>query len=97
MDMQGYSKENNGYKYICVIIDFFTKFVWIKPLKSKTAAHVVKALSLLLMTGRPNLLQADQGTEFFNKDFSKMLEAFLLPIFWEAKYNLIRITISYVF
>ena len=76
MDMQGYSKENNGYKYICVIIDCFTKFVWIKPLKSKTAAHVVKALSLLLMTERPNLLQADQGTEFFNKSFSKMLEAF---------------------
>ena len=28
------------------------------------------------MTERPNLLQADQGTEFFNKNFSKMLEAF---------------------
>ena len=76
MDMQGYSKKNNGYKYICVIIDCFTKFVWIKPLKSKTAAHVVKGLSLLLMTERPNLPQADQGTEFFSKGFSKMLEAF---------------------
>ena len=74
--MQGYSKENNGYKYFCIIIDCFTKLVWIKLLKTKTAAQVVKALSLLLMTERPNLLQADQETEFFNKDFSKMLEAF---------------------
>ena len=76
MDMQGYAKENRGFKYICIVIDCFTKFVWIKPLKSKTATQVVKSLSLLLMTERPNLLQADQGTEFFNKNFSKMLEAF---------------------
>ena len=76
MDMQRYSKENKGFKYICIVIDCFTKFVWIKPLKSKTATQVVKSLSLLLMTERPNLLQADQGTEFFNKNFSKMLEAF---------------------
>ena len=76
MDMQRYAKENKGFKYICIVINCFTKFAWIKPLKSKTATQVVKSLSLLLMTERPNLLQADQGTEFFNKNFSKMLEAF---------------------
>ena len=76
MDMQRYAKENKGFKYICIVIDCFTKFFWIKPLKSKTATQVVKSLSLLLMTERPNLLQVDQGTEFFNKNFSKMLEAF---------------------
>ena len=72
----GVRSENKGFNYICIVIDCFTKFVWIKPLKSKTATQVVKSLSLLLMTERPNLLQADQGTEFFNKNFSKMLEAF---------------------
>ena len=33
-------------------------------------------LALLLMTERPKLIQADQGTEFFNKNVAKMLQAF---------------------
>ena len=76
LDMQKYSSENKGYRYICVIIDCFSRFVWVKPLKTKTGKSIVKALALLLMNERPKLIQADQGTEFFNKDVKRMLEAF---------------------
>ena len=76
LDMQKYSKENDGYRYICVIIDCFSRYVWVKPLKNKTGKATVKALALLLMNERPKLIQADQGTEFFNRDVKRMLEAF---------------------
>ena len=76
LDMQKYSQENKGYRYICVIIDCFSRYVWVKPLKNKTGKSIVKALALLLMTERPKLIQADQGTEFFNRDVKRMLEAF---------------------
>ena len=76
LDMQKYSKENDGYLYICVIIDCFSRYVWVKPLKNKTGKATVKALALLLMNERPKLIQADQGTEFFNRDVKRMLEAF---------------------
>ena len=76
LDMQKYSKENDGYRYICVIIDRFSRYVWVKPLKNKTGKATVKALALLLMNERPKLIQADQGTEFFNRDVKRMLEAF---------------------
>ena len=76
LDMQKYARENRGYRYMCVIIDCFSKFMWIKPLKSKRGKETVKALALLLMTERPNKIQADQGSEFFNKNFATMLEAF---------------------
>ena len=76
LDMQKYSKENDGYRYICVIIDCFSLYVWVKPLKNKTGKATVKALALLLMNERPKLIQADQGTEFFNRDVKRMLEAF---------------------
>ena len=56
-----------GYRYICVIIDCFSRYVWVKPLKNKTGKATVKALALLLMNERPKLIQADQGTEFFNR------------------------------
>ena len=76
LDMQKYSNENDGYRYICVIIDCFSRYVWVKPLKNKTGKATVKALALLLMNERPKLIQADQGTEFFNRDVKRMLEAF---------------------
>ena len=76
LDMQKCSKENDGYRYICVIIDCFSRYVWVKPLKNKTGKATVKALALLLMNERPKLIQADQGTEFFNRDVKRMLEAF---------------------
>ena len=76
LDMQKDVRQNRGYRYMCVIIDCFSKFLWIKPLKSKRAKEIVKALALLLMNERPNKIQADQGSEFFNKDVAKMLEAF---------------------
>ena len=76
LDFQKYSAENDGYKYLCTIIDTFTREVWAKPLKNKGGKTIVKALALLIMTERPKLIQSDQGTEFLNKDVRKMLEAF---------------------
>ena len=76
LDLQKFSRQNKGYRYICVIIDCFSKYVWLKPIKKKTGLTIVKALALLLMTERPKLIQADQGTEFFNKNVAKMLQAF---------------------
>ena len=76
LDMQKFASQNNSFRYLCVIIDCFSKYLWVKPVKNKTAKSIVKALALLLMAERPRLLQADQGSEFFNKDVARMLEAF---------------------
>ncbi len=76
LDLQKYKNENEQYRYLCVVIDCFSKYLWVKPLKNKTGAAIVKALALLLMMERPKHLQADQGSEFFNKQVAKMLQAF---------------------
>ena len=76
LDFQADSRENEGYRYLCTVIDGFTKYVWVKPLKNKTGKSVVKALALLLMNERPKFIQADEGSEWFNKNVAKMLEAF---------------------
>ena len=36
IDMQAFSRGNNGIKYLLIVIDIFSKFVWIVPLKRKT-------------------------------------------------------------
>ena len=33
IDMQAFSKDHNGLKYLLTVIDVFSKFVWIVPLK----------------------------------------------------------------
>ena len=35
-----YSKENNGYKYVLVVLDCFSKYLWIEKLKSKSGEEV---------------------------------------------------------
>ena len=43
IDMKAFSKDNNGIKYFLTVIDIFSKFIWIVPLKRKTGQEVANA------------------------------------------------------
>ena len=47
-DMQAFSRDNNGIKYLLTVINIFSKFVWIVPLKRKTGQAVANAFSKIL-------------------------------------------------
>ena len=66
--MQAFSKDNNGIKYLLAVIDIFSKFVWIIPLKRKTEQKVAKAFPRILKERRPSKMWVDTGREFYNKD-----------------------------
>ena len=36
VDMSTYSKQNKGYKYLLAVIDVFSKYGWLIPLKNKS-------------------------------------------------------------
>lgn len=73
-----YWKVNKGYRYLLVVINVFSKFVWIEPVKNKTAKDVTKAMKKILGQSRntPNNLQTDRGSEFLNQDFQKLMKEF---------------------
>lgn len=74
IDMKSYAETNNGYKFILVVLDTFSKFAWGVPLKSKTQLEVSNAMIRIFKNGRiPNNLQTDSGTEFYNKTFEKLM------------------------
>lgn len=75
-DMQAFSTENKGEKYILTVIDCFSRYAWALPLKDKTANTVLKAMqSIVKDSGRiPEKIWSDAGKEFVNKDFSKWLK-----------------------
>lgn len=41
-DMSTLSKYNKGIKILLVVIDIFSRFLWVQPLKNKTAKAVVE-------------------------------------------------------
>ena len=74
-DMQSMQKFNDGYHYLLVCIDVFSKYAWVVPLKNKTGPSLVEALKIILTSGRkPEKIITDQGTEFFNKHFKALLK-----------------------
>ena len=71
IDMQAFSKDNNGIKYLVTVIDIFSKFVWIISLKRKTGQEVANAFSRILKERRPTKMWVDKGREFYNKEVQK--------------------------
>ena len=54
IDMQAFSKDNNGIKYLLTAMDIFSKFVWIVPLKRKTGQKVANEFSRIIKERRPS-------------------------------------------
>lgn len=64
--LKNISKYNDGVKYLLVVIDVFSKYGWLRPLKNKTAKEVNEAFQSIFETeGRkPRNIQCDKGREF---------------------------------
>ena len=73
-----YSKQNKNYKYILTVIDFFSKFSWCYPLKSKKSEEIINSFKDIFKKSKrkPTRIQSDEGTEFTNnqtQNFSKII------------------------
>jgi len=74
VDMRALSKYNNGVKYLLTVTDvFFSKYGWMKPLKSKTGLEVANALEKIFKERKPDKLHVDFGREFYNKEVQKLV------------------------
>lgn len=78
VEMQVFAKQNGGYRYILVVIDCFSKYVWTEALKNKTAKVICSSFKNILQQVKyvPNNLQTDHGTEFYNCYFSELLQKY---------------------
>ena len=72
VDMQSFSKYNDGVKYLLMVLDVFSKYGWIVPLKSKTGVCVANAFREIFSYRKPKKLWVDKGSEFYNKDVKKL-------------------------
>ena len=67
--MMNISKENDGVRYLLCALDILTRKLRVKPLKSKTAKEVLKAMTEMLKEVKPMKIRSDKGSEFANQWF----------------------------
>ena len=74
--MQLLSKYNKGSRFLLSVIDIFSKYVWVVPLKDKKGISIVKAFQSILKQSnrKPNKIWVDKGSEFYNAYFKKWLQ-----------------------
>ena len=75
-DMQLISKFNKGFRFLLCVIDIFTKYAWVVPLKDKKGTSIVNAFQKILKQSarKPNKIWVDKGSEFYNSSFKKLLQ-----------------------
>ena len=76
MDVSSLSKANKGMKYILSVIDIFSKYGWLIPIKDKKGITVANALKTIFKERRPDKLWVDNGKEFYNKDVKGLIEIY---------------------
>ncbi|WAR03935.1 YMD3-like protein [Mya arenaria] len=74
--MQSFSRENKNVKYLLTVIDVFSKYGWMIPLKDKTGKSVADALKQILKERKPKKMWVDKGKEFYNKDVQNFVEVY---------------------
>ena len=74
--MQAFAKFNRGVKYLLAVIDVFSKYGWLIPLKDKTGKFVASALKTIFEERKPEKMWVDKGKEFYNKDVKDLIELY---------------------
>ena len=74
--MQLITKFNKGFKFLLCVIDIFSKYAWVVPLKGKKGVSIVNAFQKILddSNRKPNKIWVDKGSEFYNNSVKKWLK-----------------------
>ena len=78
-----------GERYILSIIDCFSRYLILVPLKDHTATSVSRAIyeRVIRYFGCPQKILSDKGTEFTGKIWSELLELFGIQQLLTSPYN----------
>ena len=74
-DMQSLSKKYKGIKYLLCVIDLYSKYAFVIPLKDKKGISILNAFDKIIKqyNRKPNKIWVDQGGQFYNNIFKKWL------------------------
>ena len=75
-DMSLISKFDKGIKYLLCVIDLFSRYSWVIPLKNKKRGSIVDGFKKILDKSKrkPNKIWVDHESEFYNNKFKSFLK-----------------------
>ena len=74
--MQLISRYNKGVRLLLCVIDIFSKYAWVVPLKDKKGVSIIAAFQSILKQSnkKSNKIWEKKGSEFCNTSFKKWLQ-----------------------
>lgn len=77
-----FPRSIKGHKYLLVVVDSFTKFTLLKPLRAATAQSVSKFLEedVFMVYGVPTYLICDNGSEFIGHPVKKLAQEYKIKL-----------------
>lgn len=75
-DLTKLSSYNRGYKFLLTVIDVFSRYAFVRPLKNKTGLEVSKAIDHIFQTEKrqSKSIGVDRGLEFYNRNVKALLD-----------------------
>jgi Integrase core domain len=73
-DFSSIASENDGFKFLLVVIDVFSKVAQVEPMKNKSGKTTAEALKKILKRMGPAIIfRTDRGLEYGNLNVAKIL------------------------
>ena len=70
------AKDNNGYKFLFVAIDIFSKYIWAVPIKDKKPQESIKAMKEVFENiGVPKQIMSDREGAWESTEFIRLLNS----------------------
>ena len=75
-DVQLISKFSKGFRFLLCVIDIYSNYAWVIPLKDKKGTTITNAFQKILKESnrKPNKIWVDKGSEFYNRSMKSWLE-----------------------
>ena len=75
-DMQLISKFNKGFKFLLCVINSFSRYAWVVPLKDKEGVSFVNVFQKILDNSKrkPNKIWVNKGSEFYNRSMKSSMK-----------------------
>jgi len=69
------TETRDHFRYILVVVDTFTRFTWLCPVKAPSTGEVIESLKNIFATfGNPSNIVSDRGTAFTSQEFERFLK-----------------------
>lgn len=87
IDIRDLSRVNRGYQYLLLLIDVFTKKIWLYPMKNKTGVESAGKIREWLESLRttPEILRTDNGKEFAARTVQAILTSY--QVAWQVAFG----------